>query len=337
MSENMNNNNNNILEVKNLYATVMLPDKKFNILNGVSFELQKGHVLGIVGESGSGKSVTALSILKLLSKDIKTEGEIIFEGENIINYNYKEMQNIRGKKISMIFQDAMTALNPVWTIGYQLLESIKLHTELDKNEANKYACELLTKVGISDAENRMHAYPHELSGGMRQRVMIAMAIASKPEILIADEPTTALDVTVQAEILDLIKQLTKENNMSTILITHDLGIIVDLADDLCIFYAGTVYEKGTTKDIFTNAKNEYTKALLSSVPSLKNEGRMKPIPGTPVNLQKLPTGCAFYPRCKCSMKICKEKEPIAMDFGNGHISYCFENVEDALLNKTNKM
>ncbi|MDO5563736.1 MAG: ABC transporter ATP-binding protein [Eubacteriales bacterium] len=317
---------NNILEVKNLETTFINKDNKTKVLNGISFDLQKEHILGIVGESGSGKSVTMLSIMKLLDKRNTTiNGEILFCGTDISKYNEKEMQKIRGKKISMIFQDPMTALNPVWSIGYQLLESIHLHTNLRGTSASDKIIELLTQVGISDAKERLSVFPHELSGGMRQRVMIAMALCSSPDILIADEPTTALDVTVQAEILELIKSLTKVHHMSTIIITHDLGVVVDLCDEICVLYAGRICEKGTTYDIFKNPKHEYTKGLLNSVPTLKGNKRMNPIGGNPINIQALPSGCPFYPRCKSSMKICKIVVPPLKSFGNNHYASCFMN------------
>lgn len=278
-----------ILEVKNLKVSIENKNEKFNIINDVSFSLAKGEILGIVGESGSGKSVTVYSILGLMSKGAKISGEVIFNGKDLLKLSKNELNSIRGKNISMIYQDPMTSLNPVYTIGFQISEVLKIHHISCVNYKNR-VMQLLEEVGINDAEKRYYQYPHELSGGMRQRVVIAMALASEPDILIADEPTTALDVTVQAQILELFKKIIENRNMSVILITHDLGVVVEMCNTIIVMYAGRICERGTVEDIFKNAKHEYTKGLLSALPQKDVTKPLTPIEGNPVNIKALPSG-----------------------------------------------
>ena len=314
------------LEVKNLHTYFhSRTDGSVNhVLNGVSFGAPRGQILGIVGESGSGKSVTMLSVMRLLGKEVSMTGEVLFDGKNLLECSEKEMRKIRGGKISMVFQDPMTALNPVYTIGNQLREMIRLHRK-DIKDVNAYAAELLETVGISDGRRRMRQYPHEISGGMRQRVVIAMALASEPEILIADEPTTALDVTVQAQILDLIKDLTKKRNMTTILITHDLGVVAHTCDNVVVLYGGRICEKGTARELLHFSKHEYTKGLIAAVPGTDAKKKLVPIEGTPVNVNTIPDGCAFCTRCKKAMEICLEEYPPCRKFSETHDAFCWVN------------
>ncbi|AJA47152.1 oligopeptide transport ATP-binding protein OppD [Clostridium pasteurianum DSM 525 = ATCC 6013] len=316
----------NIIEVNNLKTSFFTPAGEVKAVNGVSFKLKKGEVLGIVGESGSGKSITVLSILKLLGGTGKIiNGEIILDGENIVDKDNKYMSTIRGSKIGMIFQDPMTSLNPVFKIGYQLREPIMKHLKLSKSEANKKAVEMLTLVGIPDAEKRMNCFPHEFSGGMRQRVIIAMALACNPELIIADEPTTALDVTIQAQIMELMKKFQKDFNTSIILITHDLGVVADLADNIIVMYSGSIMERGPVEDIFYNPKHPYTKGLLNSVPNPDEiiKKRLIPIDGQPPNLLNPPKGCPFSPRCPHAMKICLVKKPETVCVNENHQNSCW--------------
>ena len=298
-------------------------------VNGVSFNLDEGKILGIVGESGSGKSVTAYSIMRILEKNgsIK-KGQILYKGQDITKYSEKQMRDFRGKCCSIIFQDPMTSLNPVFTIGNQLKEAIELHTERRGKEAMARAIEMLTLVGVNEPEKRVKQYPYELSGGMRQRVMIAMALACEPDILIADEPTTALDVTIQAQILELMQSLQKKLGMAIIMVTHDLGVIADMCDEIIVMYGGRVCERGTAEDIFYRPSHEYTKGLLKSIPSVDKMGeRLVPISGTPINLLNMPKGCAFCPRCENAMKICIEEIPPEMQMPDGHFASCWMNVK----------
>ena len=272
-------------------------------VNGVSFNLDRGKILGIVGESGSGKSVTAYSIMQILEKNgsIK-KGQVLYKGQDITKFSEKQMREFRGKCCSIIFQDPMTSLNPVFTIGNQLKEAIELHTDRKGKVAMDRAIEMLTLVGVNEPEKRVKQYPYELSGGMRQRVMIAMALACEPDILIADEPTTALDVTIQAQILELMQSLQKKLGMAIIMVTHDLGVIADMCDEIIVMYGGRVCERGTAEDIFYRPAHEYTKGLLKSIPSVDRMGeKLIPIPGTPINLLNMPKGCAFCPRCELSL------------------------------------
>ena len=294
-----------LLQVKNLCTSFNVDAGEVRAVNGISFNLDKGKVLGIVGESGSGKSVTAYSIMRILVEPGKiVGGEILFNGEDIVKYSKKQMREFRGKRVSIIFQDPMTSLNPTFTIGNQLREAILLHTDRNRAEANARALEMLQLVGVNEPEKRLKQYPHELSGGMRQRVMIAMALACEPDILIADEPTTALDVTIQAQILELMKELQKKMGMAIIMITHDLGVIADMCDEIIVMYAGRVCERGTVDEIFYNPRHEYTKGLLRSIPTLNGgHDKLIPIAGSPVDLTNLPTACAFDSRCARCMKI----------------------------------
>ena len=322
----------NILEVNNLHTTFFTEAGEVKAVNGTSFTLEEGKVLGIVGESGSGKSVTSFSVMQILSNPGRiTEGSIKFRGEELVGASEETLTKIRGNKISMIFQDPMTCLNPVFTIGNQLTEAILLHSDRSKEEAYKYACDMLGEVGISEAEKRMKQYPHELSGGMRQRVMIAMALVCEPDILIADEPTTALDVTIQAQILELMKKLQEKFGMAIIIVTHDLGVIAQMCDEVIVMYAGKIVESGTADDIFYNPKHEYTKGLLKSIPyGSKKDGKLIPIEGTPVDLLNMPSGCSFVPRCKNAIKLCLKEYPEFVEIEKGHCASCWLNHIDEL-------
>jgi len=328
-----------MLEVKNLKTSFYTLAGEVKAVNDTSFTLDRGQVLGIVGESGSGKSVTAYSIMQILTHPGRViGGSIKFDGVELVGtpdvdpkeFNSKSIFNIRGKKISIIFQDPMTSLNPVYTIGNQLREAIMLHTGKTKKEANARALELLQMVNVNEPQKRLKQFPHELSGGMRQRIMIAMAIACEPDILIADEPTTALDVTIQAQILEVMQDLQKKLGLAIIMITHDLGVIAQLCDQVIVMYGGKICEKGTADDIFYRPAHEYTKGLLASIPSVNDEGKpLVPITGTPVDLLNLPSGCFFAPRCKNAMKVCLKKYPEMLTLTDTHCSACWMNVKDA--------
>ena len=318
-----------MLEVRDLRTSFFTPAGEVKAVNGISFNLESGKVLGIVGESGSGKSVTAYSILQILTHPGRiVGGSIKFKGEELVGCAPETIRRIRGNKISIIFQDPMTSLNPVYTIGNQLMEAIILHTGRNKEEAKARAAEMLTLVGINEPEKRLTQYPYELSGGMRQRVMIAMALACEPDILIADEPTTALDVTIQAQILELMQDLQKKLGMAIIMITHDLGVIASLCDEVIVMYAGSVCERGTADAIFYRPKHEYTKGLLRSIPNIDNDEheRLVPISGTPIDLLNMPKGCAFAPRCENAMKVCLTGKPKEVRVGCDHLSACWMNV-----------
>ena len=320
-----------MLEVKDLCTSFFTPSGEVKAVNGVSFNLDKGKVLGIVGESGSGKSVTAYSILQILTHPGKiVSGSIKFHGKELVGTSDAEIREIRGNHISIIFQDPMTSLNPTLTIGNQLMEAILLHTGRNRQQAWARAVEMLEKVGINEPEKRMKQYAYELSGGMRQRVMIAMALACEPDILIADEPTTALDVTIQAQILELMQELQKEMGMAIIMITHDLGVIASMCDEVIVMYAGKVAERGTADAIFYTPKHEYTKGLMRSIPSIDSDekNRLIPISGTPIDMLKLPSGCAFAPRCDCAMKICLQQHPEEFWVGRNHLAACWMNVKN---------
>ncbi len=321
-----------VLKVENLHTSFFTPAGEVKAVNGVSFKLEKGKVLGIVGESGSGKSVTAYSIMQILANPGKiVEGSILLDGQELVGASKETMQKIRGNKISIIFQDPMTSLNPVFTIGNQLIEAIMLHTNRDRKQAKERAVEMLKLVGVNEPEKRIKQYPHEFSGGMRQRVMIAMALACEPDILIADEPTTALDVTIQAQILDLMKDLQKQLGMSIILITHDLGVVAEMCDEVIVMYAGEVCERGTADEIFYNPSHEYTRGLLRSIPSVNDNGeRLEPIGGTPVDLLNMPDGCPFSPRCENAMKVCLKYKAKELLINDSHIASCWCNVQKAL-------
>lgn len=305
-----------ILEVKNLHVSFKTYAGKSHAVRGVDFHLNKGEILAIVGESGCGKTVTSKAILGLLPKENTTIGgsensEILFGGEDLLKKSEKEMASIRGSKISMIFQDPMTSLNPTMKIGNQIMESILLHNNISKEEAHKRAIEMLELVKIPNATERMKQYPFEFSGGMRQRAMIAIALACKPEVLIADEPTTALDVTIQAQIMDLIQELQKELNMAVILVTHDLGVVASVADRIQVMYAGKVVERGTVDEIFYKSTHPYSRALLKSVPKITSihKETLYSLKGTPPDLINPPKGCSFAPRCEYGMMICREQYP----------------------------
>ena len=318
-----------LLQVKNLCTSFDVDAGEVRAVNGISFSLDKGKVLGIVGESGSGKSVTAYSIMRILVEPGRIKsGEILFDGQDIVKFSKKQMSEFRGKRISIIFQDPMTSLNPTYTIGNQLREAILLHTNRNHEQANARAVEMLKLVGVNEPEKRLKQYPHELSGGMRQRVMIAMALACEPDILIADEPTTALDVTIQAQILELMKDLQKKLGMAIIMITHDLGVIADMCDEIIVMYAGRICERGTVDEIFYNPKHEYTKGLLRSIPKLDSRNqRLIPIAGSPVDLTSMPAGCAFAFRCDCAMKICLTDLPEELPINEDHRAACWMNVK----------
>ena len=315
-----------LLEVNNLQTSFFSPAGEVKAVNDVSFTLNKGEVLGIVGESGSGKSVTAYSLMQILSKPGKiVGGSVKFDGQELIGMSEAELRKIRGDKISIIFQDPMTSLNPVYTIGNQIGEAIRLHTDLKGDEVKQRTIDILKKVGVNDPEKRIKQYPFEFSGGMLQRVMIAMALVCEPDLLIADEPTTALDVTIQAQILDLMSDLQKKMGMAIILITHDLGVVADMCDKIQVMYAGRIVERGTATEIFYNPKHEYTKGLLKSIPSVESKKRLVPIQGNPVDLLNLPKGCAFSPRCSECMKICLEQYPGVKTFSDTQESFCWMN------------
>ena len=288
------NNEDYVLSVQDLHTSFFTDSGEVKAVNGVSFNLGRGKILGIVGESGSGKSVTAYSIMQILDDDGKVKsGKVLYNGQNVLEFDKKQMRDFRGEKCSMIFQDPMTSLNPTFTVGNQLNEAIMLHTDRKtKKAATERSVELLTMVGVNEPEKRVKQYPYELSGGMRQRVMIAMALACEPDILIADEPTTALDVTIQAQILELMKDLQKRLGMSIILVSHDLGVIASMCDEIIVMYGGRVCERGTADDIFYRPAHEYTKGLLRSIPNIANmKERLVPIAGTPINLLNMPKGC----------------------------------------------
>ena len=317
----------NLLEVKDLKVSFFTPAGEVKAVDGISYNLGYNEVMGIVGESGSGKSVEAYSIIGLLQKPGKVVGgSITFDGQDLLSFDEEQMRNIRGKDISMIFQNPMTCLNPVYTIGNQLMEALQCHDDkITKEEAWDRAVHMLELVGINNAEKRLTQYPHEHSGGMRQRAMIAMALISEPKLLIADEPTTALDVTIQAQILDVMKDIQKRVNTSIIFITHNLGVVAEVCDKVSVMYAGKIVEQGDVNDIFYDPQHPYTKALLASMPRLDEDGheRLIPIEGTPIDLLNPPQGCNFGPRCKECRKICLSKKPPYADLGNGHISACW--------------
>lgn len=319
-----------LLEVRDLHTSFFTSAGEVKAVNGLSFSLDEGKVLGIVGESGSGKSVTAYSILQILTYPGKiVSGSIRFNGTELVGKSDEEMRKIRGNKISVIFQDPMTSLNPTYTIGRQLMEAILLHTDRNRQEARERALEMLQLVNVNEPKKRLDQYPYELSGGMRQRVMIAMALACEPDILIADEPTTALDVTIQAQILELMQDLQKKLGMAIIMITHDLGVVAQLCDEVIVMYAGSVCERGTADEIFYHPAHEYTKGLMRSIPRDENNGmRLQPITGTPIDLLNLPAGCPFAPRCDRAMKICLQRKAEEIWVGEDHISACWLNVKD---------
>ena len=326
----MSENTTHLLSVKDLHTSFTTDHGDVQAVNGVSFNLDAGKVLGIVGESGSGKSVTAYSIMQILADNGRiTSGEILYKGEDISRWSESKMQDFRGKCCSIIFQDPMTSLNPVFTIGSQIAEAVLLHTKSSKREAMEKALEMLKLVGINEPEKRLKQYPYELSGGMRQRVMIAMALACEPDILIADEPTTALDVTIQAQILELMQSLQKKLGMAIIMVTHDLGVIAEMCDEIVVMYGGRFCERGTADEIFYNPRHEYTRGLLRSIPNITNmKERLVPISGTPINMLNMPKGCAFCARCDKAMKICLEQVPEERIINEYHRASCWINTRE---------
>ena len=322
----MENTNNNILEIKNLHTYFYTDSGVIKSVDGVDIELREGTTLGIVGESGSGKSVTALSVMGLLmgTTGKVAEGEILFEGRDLTKLDDEERRKMRGEKISMIFQEPMTSLNPVMKIGDQITECILMHNNISKQEAWDKAVEMLKLTGVPRVERMMKEYPFQLSGGQRQRVMIAMALVCKPKILIADEPTTALDVTIQAQILDLMENLKQKTGTSILFITHDLGVVAEVCDDVVVMYSGRVVEKGDVRSIFASPSHPYTRGLLASISKLGEcAEELESIPGNVPNPKYMPQGCKFAPRCSCAFDKCREEEPGFYDVGEGHMSRCW--------------
>lgn len=321
----MNDPNGNLLEVSDLRTYFHTDDGTLKAVDGISFALKRGETLGIVGESGSGKSVTNLSIIRLIPAPPGeiVSGRIVFDGQNILGLSEGDVRKIRGRRIAMIFQDPMTSLNPFLRISQQLMEMTQLHLGHTKSQAYKHAIKMLETVGIPDARRRAREYPHQFSGGMRQRVMIAMALSCKPELLIADEPSTALDVTIQAQILELIKRLKEETGTSVILITHDLGVVAGMTDHVIVMYAGKLFEQAPTRELFELPGNPYTKGLMRSVPDPTSEqGRLYQIPGQPPDLTRLPAGCPFVPRCERAEEICQREFPPLVQLNANHHSLC---------------
>lgn len=318
-----------LLEVNHLQTSFFTDAGEVKAVNDVSFTLDRGKVLGIVGESGSGKSVTAYSVMQILAGTGKiVGGSVKLDGQELVGAGEKVMKTVRGNKISIIFQDPMTSLNPTYTIGHQLMEAIMLHTNRNRKQAKERAIEMLRLVNVNDPEKRMKQYPFEHSGGMRQRVMIAMALACEPDILIADEPTTALDVTIQAQILELMGQLQEELGMAIIMITHDLGVVAQMCDEVIVMYAGSICEQGTADEIFYNPCHEYTKGLMRSIPTADTAGKkLQPITGTPIDLLNMPAGCPFAPRCDNAMKICIKSRAERMFINDDHAAACWMNVK----------
>lgn len=322
-----------LLEVKDLRVSFFTPVGEVKAVNGISYDLDYGEVMGIVGESGSGKSVEAYSIMGLLQAPGRViGGSITFEGQDVLAMNKKEKREFRGTQVSMIFQNPMTCLNPVYTIGQQLSEALLVHKKMKKQEALEQVKEILTLVGITNVEQRVNQYPHELSGGMRQRVMIAMGLICRPKVLIADEPTTALDVTIQAQILELMKDIQHKTGMAIIFITHNLGVVAEICDKVCVMYAGHIVEKADVRDLFYSPAHPYTRGLLRSMPRVDADSyeRLIPITGTPVDMLAPPPGCPFSPRCEECMAICRRQEPPVTEVGEGHQSACWLLAKDGL-------
>ncbi|MEW4284845.1 ABC transporter ATP-binding protein [Priestia koreensis] len=321
-----------VLEIKNLHVSFDTYGGTVKAVRGVEFDLHKGETIAIVGESGCGKSVTSQSIMRLIPKATGriADGSILFKGNDLTKLKESEMRKIRGSEISMIFQDPMTALNPTITVGEQITEGIMQHTKATKQQAKQKAVEMLELVGISSPKERLKQYPHQFSGGMRQRIVIAMSLVCEPEVIIADEPTTALDVTIQAQILELFRDIQRKTNVSIILITHDLGVVAQVADRVVVMYAGKVVEAGTRREIFYNPQHPYTKGLLNSVPRLDLQGGdLIPIPGSPPDLFSPPTGCAFAPRCPYAMEVCDRVHPNDTIISEGHHTSCWLQDERA--------
>lgn len=315
-----------ILEIENLHTSFYTHAGEVKAVRGVNIQLSKGEIIGIVGESGCGKSVTMMSMLGLIPENAKVkEGRVLFQGKELTKMDDRQLEHIRGNEISMIFQDPMTSLNPVFTIGNQMTEHVIKHKKMDKKEAWNLAVEMLGKVGISNPQQRMKQYPHEFSGGMRQRVMIAMALITNPKLIIADEPTTALDVTIQAQILELLKKIRDEFHTSIILITHDLGVVAGMCDRVYVMYGGMIIESGVTEDIFYHGKHPYAWGLLDSVPNPLEDTkvRLKPIDGQPPDLIKPPAGCPFCVRCRYAMKICETYMPDMQKVSDSQYTACW--------------
>jgi peptide/nickel transport system ATP-binding protein len=319
-----------LLEVRDLKVSFRTEDGLIPAVDGVSLSLSEGETLGIVGESGSGKSVTMMSVMRLINDpNARFEGEVVYKGRDLMKLTRDQIREIRGSGIAMIFQDPMTSLNPVYRIGWQIAEQIRAHEPISKQAAHARAIELMTAVGIPHAAQRVNDYPHQFSGGMRQRVMIAMAVSCNPDILIADEPTTALDVTIQAQILSLIKKLRKDFGTAVVLITHDMGVVADLADRIAVMYAGRIIEQGSRRDVFYDAQHPYTWGLLGSIARLDRPKprRLSTIPGLPPSLLRLPEGCAFGARCAHRFDLCDERPELRAKVGDGHLDACHLDIE----------
>lgn len=324
-----------ILEVKNLSTSFITERGNLKAVSGINLKVYKGEILGVVGESGCGKSVTSQSILRLYDEKYtaKYEGEIMFEGEDLLSIPYRQMQHIRGRKIAMIFQDALSSLNPVLTIGNQICEPLRIHQKLTRKEAEKQAVEMLRMVGIPSPEQRIRQYPHELSGGMRQRVMIAIALCCKPQLLIADEPTTALDVTIQAQVMELILDLNRKLDMGVMLITHDLGVVAETCTRVVVMYLGQIVEEADVKELFHNPKHPYTWGLMNSIPKLKGDRTkdLHTIKGTVPLLSQIPKGCRFAPRCPWATEKCRNEMPKLAAVSENHNVRCFLSREQGEL------
>jgi len=315
-----------LLDVRDLEVSFATKEGELQAVRKISYTLKRGEVLGIVGESGSGKSVSAHCLLKLTPPGGEVKGgQILFEGRDIVKMSKKEIQRIRGNEIGIIFQDPMTSLDPLFTVEYQINESLRKHSSLNRKGRVARIIELLELVGINNPEKRMKQYPHEFSGGMRQRAMIAMALACSPKLLIADEPTTALDVTIQAQIIELLRELKDKLNMAIIFITHDLGVVSDICDKIIVMYAGQIIESGKKRQIFYHYEHPYTEGLLMSIPKIETDEyeRLVPIKGNPPDMTRLPAGCPFAPRCGHAMQICVQQEPPCLDLGDGHTAACW--------------
>lgn len=331
--ENIKENKKEVLKIEDLSISFYTPVGEVKAVDSINYTLHENEFMGIVGESGSGKSVESYGIMGLLQEPGKVKsGKILYKGENVLDYDKNKMSEFRGAKCSMIFQNPMTCLNPVYTIGNQLMEALLVHKKCSKDEAYQKAVDMLDSVGISNPKRRMKQYPHELSGGMRQRVMIGMGLICEPDILIADEPTTALDVTIQAQILELIKEFQNKSKMSVIFITHNLAVVAQICDTVSVMYAGRIVEQGSVEEIFYNPKHPYTKGLLKSMPRIdsKEQVRLESIKGTPVDMLNPPEGCGFSTRCEHCMNICLKKEPPMLEMGNGHRSKCFLHIKESI-------
>lgn len=331
--ENIKENKKEVLKIEDLSISFYTPVGEVKAVDSINYTLHENEIMGIVGESGSGKSVESYGIMGLLQEPGKVKsGKILYKGENVLDYDKNKMSEFRGAKCSMIFQNPMTCLNPVYTIGNQLMEALLVHKKCSKDEAYQKAVDMLDSVGVSNPKRRMKQYPHELSGGMRQRVMIGMGLICEPDILIADEPTTALDVTIQAQILELIKEFQNKSKMSVIFITHNLAVVAQICDTVSVMYAGRIVEQGSVEEIFYNPKHPYTKGLLKSMPRIdsKEQVRLESIKGTPVDMLNPPEGCGFSTRCEHCMNICLKKEPPMLEMGNGHRSKCFLHIKESI-------